>query len=196
MLMIDEVQCGVGRCGATMGWKAICPELEPDLVSCAKGIGGGFPVGCFWVSNRAIDEAGTPLSSIMNPGSHGSTFGGTPLACATALAVVNEVLVQGLVERAARLGELVKNTVEGWGLPCVETVRGLGLLRGVGLRPGSFEVPAGQTPAGHVNNLCREAGLLACPAGPDTLRLIPALNVPEETLAEGLEILHKVLVAL
>jgi acetylornithine/succinyldiaminopimelate/putrescine aminotransferase len=110
--------------------------------------------------------------------------------------VVNEVLGQGLVERAARLGEQIKNTVEGWGLPCVETVRGLGLLRGVGLRPGSFDVPAGQTPAGHVNNLCREAGLLACPAGPDTLRLIPALNVPEETLAEGLEILHKVLVSL
>ncbi|MBR3903867.1 MAG: acetylornithine transaminase [Akkermansia sp.] len=196
MLMIDEVQCGVGRCGATMGWKAICPEIEPDLVSCAKGIGGGFPMGCFWVSNRAIDAEGTPLSSIMSPGSHGSTFGGTPLACATSLAVVTEVLEQGLVERAARLGELVKNTVEGWNLPCVETVRGLGLLRGVGLRPGCFEVPAGQTPAGYVNSLCREAGLLACPAGPDTLRLIPALNVPDDVLAEGLEILREVLSSL
>ena len=196
MLMIDEVQCGVGRCGATMGWKAICPELQPDLVSCAKGIGGGFPVGCFWVSNRAIDAEGTPLSSIMNPGSHGSTFGGTPLACATALAVVTEVLEQGLVERAARLGEQIKATVEGWNLPCVETVRGLGLLRGVGLRKDSFVVPVGQTPASHVNNLCREAGLLACPAGPDTLRLIPALNVPEEVLAEGLAILKNILSSL
>lgn len=196
MLMIDEVQCGVGRCGATMGWKAVCPEVEPDLVSCAKGIGGGFPIGCFWVNNRAIDEAGTPLSSIMSPGSHGSTFGGTPLACATSLAVVREVLEQGLVERAARLGEQIKSTIEGWNLPCVETVRGLGLLRGVGLRAGSFEVPAGQTPASHVNNLCREAGLLACPAGPDTLRVIPALNVPEETLSEGLAILRQVLTAL
>jgi acetylornithine/succinyldiaminopimelate/putrescine aminotransferase len=193
MLMIDEVQCGVGRCGATMGWKAICPELQPDLVSCAKGIGGGFPIGCFWVNNRAIDVDGTPLSSIMGPGSHGSTFGGTPIACATSLAVVKEVLQQNLAERAGKLGKLIKTTVEGWNLPCVETVRGLGLLRGVGLRAGSFEVPAGQTPASHVNNLCREAGLLACPAGPDTLRLIPALNVPDETLNEGLEILHKVL---
>ena len=107
--------------------------------------------------------------------------------------MVNEVLEQGLAERAARLGEVIKTTVEGWNLPCVETVRGQGLLRGVGLRKGSFTVPAGQTPASHVNNLCREAGLLACPAGPDTLRLIPALNVPEETLAEGLEILRRVL---
>lgn len=193
MLMIDEVQCGVGRCGATMGWKAICPELEPDLVSCAKGIGGGFPLGCFWVSNRAIDAEGTQLSSIMNPGSHGSTFGGTPLACATALAVVNEVVSQGLVERADMLGKRIKETVASWNLPCVETVRGLGLLLGVGFRAGSFAVPAGQTPAGYVNNLCREAGLLACPAGPDTLRLIPALNVPEETLQEGLDILRSVL---
>ena len=193
MLMIDEVQCGVGRCGATMGWKSICPEIEPDLVSCAKGIGGGFPIGCFWVNNRTIDEQGTPLSSIMGPGSHGSTYGGTPLACAVSYAVVNEVLEQGLAERAARLGEVIKSTVEGWNLPCVETVRGQGLLRGVGFRKGSFTVPEGQTPASHVNNLCREAGLLACPAGPDTLRLIPALNVPEETLAEGLEILRRVL---
>jgi acetylornithine/succinyldiaminopimelate/putrescine aminotransferase len=66
----------------------------------------------------------------------------------------------------------------------------------VGLRKGAFVVPEGQTPAGYVNNLCREAGLLACPAGPDTLRLIPALNVPEEVLSEGLEILHSVLVNL
>ena len=193
MLMIDEVQCGVGRCGSTMGWKSICPEIEPDLVSCAKGIGGGFPIGCFWVNNRAIDEQGTPLSSIMGPGSHGSTYGGTPLACATSYAVVSAVLEQGLPERASRLGDIIRNTVESWNLPCVEGVRGKGLLLGVGLRKGAFEVPAGQTPASHVNNLCREAGLLACPAGPDTLRLIPALNVPEETLTEGLDILRSVL---
>ena len=193
MLMIDEVQCGVGRCGTTMGWKSICPEIEPDLVSCAKGIGGGFPIGCFWVNNRAIDEQGTPLSSIMGPGSHGSTYGGTPLACATSYAVVSAVLEQGLPERAARLGDIIRKTVEGWNLPCVEGVRGKGLLLGVGLRKGAFEVPAGQTPASHVNNLCREAGLLACPAGPDTLRLIPALDVPEETLTEGLDILRSVL---
>lgn len=132
----------------------------------------------------------------MGPGSHGSTFGGTPLACATSLAVVTEVLNSGLVERAARLGELIKNEVESWNLSCVEEVRGLGLLRGVGLRKGAFVVPEGQTPAGYVNTLCREAGLLACPAGPDTLRLIPALNVPEEVLSEGLEILRSVLVNL
>ncbi len=193
MLMIDEVQCGFSRCGATMGWKAVCPEVEPDLVSCAKGIGGGFPMGCFWVSNRAMDAEGTPLSSIMGAGSHGSTFGGTPLACATSLAVVKELVRGNYAERAAKLGAYIAETVEGWNLPCVEGVRGLGLLRGVGFKSGSFTVPDGMTPAAYVNGLCREAGLLACPAGADTLRLIPALNIPEEVLEEGLAILRSVL---
>ena len=193
LLMMDEVQCGFGRCGAPMGWQAICPELQPDLVSCAKGIGGGFPMGCFWVSNRAIDDQGTELSSIMGPGSHGSTFGGTPIACATSLAVVREIINGNLAERARLMGEKIKTEVESWHLPCVETVRGYGLLRGVGLKPGSFSVPEGVTPAAWVNGLCLKAGLLACPAGPNTLRLIPALNVPEEGLAEGLAILHSVL---
>lgn len=195
LLMVDEVQCGFCRCGATMGWKAVCPEVQPDLVSCAKGIGGGFPMGCFWVSNRAIDGQGTPLSSIMGAGSHGSTFGGTPIAVATSYAVVSELVQGAYHERAQRLGEYVKNTVEGWHIPCVTGVRGLGLLRGVGLDKDKFRnpLPEGMTPAGYVNNLCREAGLLACPAGPDTLRLIPALNIPAETLDEGLSILLGVL---
>ncbi len=193
LLMMDEVQCGFCRCGATMGWKAVAPDVQPDLVSMAKGIAGGFPMGAFWVSNRAIDAEGTQLSSIMGAGSHGSTFGGTPLACATATAVVSELVRGNYAERAARLGEHVRNSVEGWNLPVVECVRGCGLLRGVALRPGSFPVPEGSTPAAYVNGLCREAGLLACPAGADTLRLIPALNIPEEVLEEGLALLRGVL---
>ena len=193
LLMIDEVQCGFYRCGTPMGWKAICPDIRPDLVSCAKGIGGGFPMGCFWVSNRAINDEGTELSSIMGPGSHGSTFGGTPLACATSYAVVSELVSGNYGERVTRMGELIKSTVEGWNLSVVECVRGLGLLRGVALRRGSFTVPEGSTPAAYVNSLCMQAGLLCCPAGADTLRLIPALNIPEDVLREGLDILHGVL---
>lgn len=194
LFMVDEVQCGYGRCGAPMGWQAVCPTVKPDLISCAKGIGGGFPMGCFWVSNRAIDAAGTELSSIMGPGSHGSTFGGTPLACSAALAVVKEIVNANLSARAAKLGEKIKTEIESWNLPVVECVRGYGLLRGIGLRKGAFAVPDGvATPAAYVNGLCLKAGLLACPAGPDTLRLIPALTVPEDVLAEGLSILKDVL---
>ncbi len=193
LLMMDEVQCGFCRCGATMGWKAVAPDVQPDLVSMAKGIASGFPMGAFWVSNRAIDAEGTPLSSIMGAGSHGSTFGGTPLACATATAVVTELVRGNYAERAARLGEYIKATVEGWNLPVVECVRGCGLLRGVALRPGSFAVPEGSTPAAYVNKRCQEAGLLACPAGADTLRLIPALTITEELLDDGLSLLRGVL---
>ncbi len=197
LFMVDEVQCGYGRCGAPMGWQAVCPTVKPDLISCAKGIGGGFPMGCFWVSNRAIDAEGTELSSIMGAGSHGSTFGGTPLACSAGLAVVKEIIHSNLSARAAELGEKIKAEVESWNLPVVECVRGYGLLRGIGLRKGSFVLPEGAaTPAAYVNSLCLKAGLLACPAGPDTLRLIPALTVPEEVLAEGLTILKDVLSSL
>ena len=186
LFMLDEVQCGFARCGRMMGWQAICPELRPDLISCAKGLGGGFPMGCFWVSRRAMDEKGTPLCSIMDPGSHGSTFGGTPLACAASLTVVHELVELNLAERAERLGREIKETVTSWNIPCVNTVRGLGLLRGVALNPDVMKTPEGTTPAAHLNNLCRENGLLACPAGPNTLRLIPALNIPDDVLAEGL----------
>ena len=110
--------------------------------------------------------------------------------------MVKELQRGHYAERAKQLGEHIKAVAEGWNLPCVEGVRGLGLLRGVGLKPGSFSVPEGMTPAGYVNGLCREAGLLACPAGADTLRLIPALNIPEELLEEGLSILHGVLAKL
>ena len=193
LLMFDEVQCGFGRCGTMMGWQALAPEIKPDLISCAKGIGGGFPMGCFWVSDRAIDEQGTSLCSIMNAGSHGSTFGGTPLACAAGYAVVNTIINEKLAQRAQVLGEQITQQSPRWALPCVEAVRGYGLWRGVALKQGSFTVPEGQTPASYVNGLCQQAGLLACPAGPDTLRLIPALNTPVETLAEGLTLLHGVL---
>lgn len=197
LFMVDEVQCGYGRCGAPMGWQAVCPTVKPDLISCAKGIGGGFPMGCFWVSNRAIDAQGTELSSIMSPGSHGSTFGGTPLACSAALAVVKEIVESNLSARAAELGEKIKAEIESWELPVVECVRGYGLLRGIGLRKGAFTLPEGATtPAAYVNGLCLKAGLLACPAGPDTLRLIPALTVPEDVIAEGLAILKDVLAKL
>ncbi len=194
LLMLDEVQCGFARTGARMGWQSVCPEITPDVVSCAKGMGGGFPIGAFWISDRAIDEAGTALSSIMGPGSHGSTYGGNPLACATSLAVLRTILEEDLTARAAALGDLIEQEVLSWDLPQVECVRGKGLLRGIGLREGSLRgLPADKLPSVYLNGLCLEAGLLCCPAGPSTLRLIPALTISEETLREGLSVLRRVL---
>ena len=95
LLLMDEVQCGFGRCGDIMGWRAVAPDVEPDGISWAKALGGGFPIGGFWISDRAIDGQGTELSSIMDPGSHGSTYGGNPLGTAVGLAVLREVVSQG-----------------------------------------------------------------------------------------------------
>lgn len=105
---MDEVQCGFGRCGDIMGWRAVAPDVEPDGISWAKALGGGFPIGGFWISDRAIDGQGTELSSIMDPGSHGSTYGGNPLGTAVGLAVLREVVSQGLPERARRLGAEIR----------------------------------------------------------------------------------------
>ena len=88
LLLFDEVQAGFGRCGDSMAWRMIAPEIQPDGISWAKGMGGGVPIGAFWLNDRAIDDAGTALSSLMGPGSHGSTYGGNPLVCAAALAVL------------------------------------------------------------------------------------------------------------
>ncbi len=194
LLILDEVQCGFARTGARMGWQSICPEICPDIVTCAKGMGGGFPIGAFWISDRAIDSAGTPLSSIMSAGSHGSTYGGSPLACATSLAVLKVMLEQDLTQRAAQLGELLETEILSWNHPLITCIRGKGLLRGIGLNSDAMKaLPEGKLPSIYLNELCLHAGLLCCPAGPYTLRLIPALTIPEHTLMEGLQVLRATL---
>ena len=103
LLFFDEVQAGFGRCGDAMGWRTIAPEIVPDGISWAKGMGGGVPIGSFWLSDRAIDDEGTPLASLMGPGSHGSTYGGNPLVCRAALKVCELLQKDALWERAAVL---------------------------------------------------------------------------------------------
>ncbi len=194
LLILDEVQCGFARTGARMGWQSIYPELCPDVVSCAKGMGGGFPIGAIWISDRSIDDAGTALSSIMSAGSHGSTYGGNPLACASSLAVLKVILEQDLTRRAQQLGERLQEEILSWKHPLISCIRGKGLLRGLGLNEDAMKaLPAGKLPSLYLNELCLQAGLLCCPAGPHTLRLIPALTIPEQTLMEGLQLLRATL---
>ena len=156
LLLMDEVQCGFGRCGDIMGWRAVAPDVEPDGISWAKALGGGFPIGGFWISDRAIDGQGTELSSIMDPGSHGSTYGGNPLGTAVGLAVLREVVSQGLPERARRLGAEIRREIESWNLPVVQGVRGLGLLLGIGLNPEMVAAPEGKTIASVVVEALRQ----------------------------------------
>lgn len=193
LLLIDEVQCGFGRCGELMGWRAVAPELDPDGVSWAKAMGGGFPIGGFWISDRVIDAEGTELASIMDPGSHGSTYGGNPLGSAVSLAVLREVVFQGLATRAKLLGGNIRNEIESWNLPVVDGVRGLGLLLGIGINPDMVAAGEGQTVASVVVEALRREGLLSVPAGPETVRLLPPLTVSEEEIQQALAIIKRVL---
>lgn len=193
LLFFDEVQAGFGRCGDAMAWRMIAPEIVPDGISWAKGMGGGVPIGAFWLSDRAIDDDDTAFSSIMGAGSHGSTYGGNPLVCAASLAVLREIREKDLATNAIMMEVRIQQSILDWKLPVVQEIRGRGLLLGVRLDPSLIPTPEGKTAALVVVNQLMEHGLLLPPAGPDTIRLLPPLNVTEAEVDEALAILHTVL---
>ncbi len=193
LLFFDEVQAGFGRCGDAMAWRMIAPEIKPDGISWAKGMGGGVPVGSFWLSDRVIADDGTELSSLMGPGSHGSTYGGNPLVCAASLAVLQEIREKELAVNAILQEVRIRETVKSWNLPIVTEIRGQGLLLGIGLDASLIPTPEGKTAALVVVNQLMERGLLVPPAGPSTFRLLPPLNVTEAEIDEALAIIHSVL---
>jgi acetylornithine/N-succinyldiaminopimelate aminotransferase len=194
LLMLDEVQCGFGRTGEAMAWRSYAPELEPDCVSWAKGMGGGFPIGAFWVSDRSTGSAS--LSSLMGPGSHGSTYGGNPLACAASLAVLAEIQQADLAKHATAMEQRVRAAVASWSMPAFHELRGKGLLLGFGLNPAAIAVPQGKTPALVVVAALAERGLLTVPAGPDTVRWLPPLNVTAAEIDTALALMHDALSAM
>ncbi len=178
LLMLDEVQCGVGRTGRFYAFEHA--GVTPDAIGMAKGLGGGFPIGAMWVRDRFAD--------LFHPGNHGTTFGGTPLACAAALAVLDVIERDGLLEEVRRnsgpwISALQQLAIE---FPSqVLGVRGQGYLVGVQLA---------NDPAPYIAAL-REAGLLAPSAGGNVVRLLPPLNVSPDELARSVEILRGVLKA-
>lgn len=190
---MDEVQCGFGRCGDIMGWRAVAPDVEPDGISWAKALGGGFPIGGFWISDRAIDGQGTELSSIMDPGSHGLHVWRQPARHCGRPGRAAGSCFPGAPERARRLGAEIRREIESWNLPVVQGVRGLGLLLGIGLNPEMVAAPEGKTIASVVVEALRQEGLLSVPAGPETVRLLPPLNVSEEEIQQALAIIRRVL---
>ena len=166
LLCVDEVQSGLGRTGTFFAYEQL--GIEPDLVTLAKGLGNGLPIGALLVRDGIADAIG--------PGDHGSTFGGNPVACAAACAVVEAIDDTLLANVGARSEELAAGLRR---LPGVLEVRGRGLLLAAVLdRDASVVVDA-----------CRERGLLALTAGADVLRLLPALVVTEAEVGEALGIL-------
>ena len=165
LLHLDEVQGGIGRAGAWMSHTVVEPGLEADLVTFAKGLGGGLPIGAV----AARGEAATALVK----GDHGTTFGGNPVVCAAALAVLDMIEADGLLERATVLGDRLRTGIEALGHPLVSQVRGVGLWLGIVLA---------EPRAAWVELAAREAGFLLNAATPDVVRLAPPLVVTEAEL--------------
>lgn len=190
LILLDEVQVGFGRCGQHMAWRNTAPTLEPDAISWAKGLGGGVPIGAFWVNDRYVTDTQIPLSGIMSPGSHGSTYGGNPLVCAAAQAVLDEILEKNLAQHAAQQGAEICREILSWNSPVIQEVRGQGLLLGIALNPDLAPCDPGKTPALTLVSKLMSNGLLTPPAGPNTVRLLPPLNVSSQEIHEALTILR------
>jgi len=175
LLIFDEVQTGIGRSGKLFAYEVY--GVEPDIMSVAKGLGGGMPIGGFLAKQHA---------AVFEPGDHGSTFGGNPVSCAAGIAVLNEVINNNISEHAGKLGEYLGSRLrELMGKHSIVTAeRGLGLLRAIDLRD---EV------GGEVVNRCHEEGLLINAVSPTTLRFMPPLIITEAHVDEAIDILDQVL---
>ena len=173
LLIFDEVQTGLGRLGTLFGYQNF--EVEPDIITLAKGLGGGVPIGAFMAKDSAC---------AFDPGDHGSTFGGNPLTCAAAHASTKYLIDNNVSENAAKMGEYL-----GEGLRKIQAnhefitdVRGMGLLWAV-------EFDSDITP--EVIAACNESGLLMNPMRPNTIRLMPVLTITTAEIDEALERLEE-----
>jgi len=188
LLMFDEVQCGFGRTGDWCAWRTIIPSgVEPDAVSWAKGIAGGVPLGAFWAGTR---KAGSePICDLLGPGTHGTTYGGNPLAATTGLAVLNEIGRAGLLTNARELGSYLMRELEVMALPAIRLVRGVGLMIGIELNDLPTSFGGEGHPSIRATKVLMAAGLLVIPSGERTIRLLPPLNITREEADEALAIL-------
>jgi acetylornithine aminotransferase/acetylornithine/N-succinyldiaminopimelate aminotransferase len=179
LLLLDGVQCGHFRTGKFQSFQRILEGVPggesflPDGLSMAKSLGGGFPIGAFWV--RA------PYGDLLGPGTHGSTFGGTPLACAVALRILEVIEAEKLPENVRKLGEWMALELGKLAVAyptVVKRVRGLGFMLGIEL---AENIPAfagsDKTAALQFVNRLHAAGVLTVPAGTQIVRLLPALNL-------------------
>ncbi|WKX73383.1 acetylornithine transaminase [Streptomyces sp. XD-27] len=170
LLVLDEIQTGIGRTGHWFEHQA--QGVEPDVVTLAKGLGGGLPIGA--------TVAFGPAADLLTPGQHGSTFGGNPVACAAALAVLDTIVAEDVLDRVKRAGERLREGIEAIGHPLVSHVRGAGLLLGIVLT---------ESLAPRVQQAAQDAGLLVNAAVPDVIRLAPPLIVGDDVVDTFLQAL-------
>lgn len=197
LLMMDAVQCGHFRTGRYQSFQRILEGVPggekflPDAVSMAKALGGGFPIGAFWVRE--------PHQDLLGAGTHGTTFGGTPLACAVALKVFDVIERDRLDENARNTGEFLKNELHRLAAAhpnVIKSVRGLGFIIGVELhekeRIAGFAASDKAASIQFVNRL-HDAGVLTIPSGTQVIRLLPPLNLSRNEAAEAIALIESVL---
>ena len=211
LLLFDEVQAGHFRTGKFQSWQRIVGKASglsgkrdaratlegnrggyatlPDGVSMAKALGGGFPIGAFWVRDKFAD--------VLSAGSHASTFGGTPLACAVALCIFDVIERDNLAENARQVGDFLISELRTLSkkYPAVlRDVRGFGLIIGLEFDPDRPAFQHGQeSPAVQVVNRLHEKGILTVPAAKSVVRLLPALNLSRAEAEEGLHAIESVI---
>jgi acetylornithine/N-succinyldiaminopimelate aminotransferase len=173
LLMFDEIQCGMGRTGTFLGCEAY--KVRPDIVTLAKGLSAGVPVGAVLAGEKAAD--------VFEVSDHGSTFGGNPLAAAAGLAVLRIVNNPAFLADITRKGQLIQDKLRAWNHPRIKEIRGKGLMIGVDI----------DAPAWDVLESALAQGLLILSAGPNTLRFLPPYVITDEEIDQGLEILKKIL---
>ncbi len=175
LLVLDEVQTGIGRTGRWFEYQGH-DGVDPDIVTLAKGLGGGLPIGATLAFGEAAD--------LLRPGQHGTTFGGNPVACAAGLAVLDTIAADGLLDHVKRMGEKLRDGIESLGHPLVSHVRGAGLLLGIVLT---------ESLAPQVQQAAQDAGLLVNAPAPDVVRLMPAYLIGDDEVETFLQALPGVL---
>ncbi len=200
LLLMDGVQCGYFRTGRFQSFQRILESSNdpaarnflPDGIAMAKALGGGFPIGAFWIRDK--------YANLLGPGTHGTTYGGSPLACAVALKILEIVERDGLANNARVIGAFLQEQFQQVAKKhpsVVREVRGLGMMLGVELAENiAAFAGSDQTFAVQFINRLHQAGLLAIPAGARVIRILPALNLREAEAAEGVEIFELVAASL
>ena len=174
LIIFDEVQAGMARTGKLFGFEHF--HIKADIVSMAKGLGAGLPIGAVLCNEKAANT--------FKPGDHGSTFGGNPVVCAGALVVLDELCNEESFKAISKKSEIIKNRINEAKLENVVEVRGLGLMLGIEIKEGT---------SADVQKAAMEKGLFVLTAGPKVVRLLPPLVISEEDLQKGLDILISVL---
>lgn len=176
LLILDEIQCGMGRSGAMFAWQKY--GVKPDIMTCAKALGAGVPVGAFLLTDKV---AGASLV----PGDHGTTYGGNPLVCAAVAKTIDLMEARGIPEHVERLSVYFERALDAFveEHETVESRRGMGLMQGIVVT----------VPVGDIVKRALDAGLVILSAGENVIRLLPPLVIEEEDIDAMVKILHEVI---